>query len=287
MTCLLVRFFIAQFSILPFRVIYWFSDITFLFLFHLIRYRRRVVSENLKLSFPEKNKEELKILERSFYRHFSDIILETLKAFSMDNGEMTDRYRVLNPEILDPYFSEKRSVIAVAGHFNNWEWGSVSACLQLRHHPVGFYKPIKNTCIDNYIRENRERNGTSIVSISHTTDSFQEYKNTPSLFMMVADQSPSKIELAHWTPFLNRETAFLHGPEKHARLNDLPVVYVDIQKKERGYYTVTFKLLTDNPSGVPEKGITRMFAEELEKSIRKNPHQWLWSHRRWKHKKSL
>lgn len=254
-------------------------------MYYLARYRRKVVRKNLELSFPEKSSGEIITLEKKFYHHLCDIMLESLKAFSMNDKEMISRYWITNPELINDYFLKEKSVIVVTGHYNNWEWGSIAACLQLKHHPIGFYKPIKNECIDNYMRGNRERNGAKVVSITKTSESFQLYKSEPALFLMVADQSPSKIELAHWRPFLNRETAFLHGPEKHARLNNLPVVYAGINKVKRGYYSVAFQLLTENPAEVPEEGITGLFAEALEKTIRRQPEYWLWSHKRWKHER--
>ncbi len=283
LSCLVIRVMIATFSVLPFSVIYFFSDLLYYFLYYFTGYRERVVRENLRNSFPGKSFSEIKKLERAFYHHFCDILLESMKAFSLSNKDMVERYRVVNPELLDPYYAEGKSVIAVAGHYNNWEWASVAAVLQLKHKPVGFYKPINNRCLDDYIRKNRERNGSIAVPIQNTGEHFQAYKALPSAFMMVADQSPSNISFAHWGMFLNRQTAFLHGPEKHARINDLPVVYVDIQKIKRGYYTVTLSLLAEHPREIREEGITALFRTRLEETIYRQPEFWLWSHRRWKH----
>lgn len=281
--CFFIKTTIRILSISSFRMIYFFSDLLYYFFYYVIPYRKDVVRENLTRSFPEKSLKEIKLIEKSFYRHLADLFPESLKAFSMSNKAMINRYRILNPEILDKYFDEGRSVIAVAGHFNNWEWGSVAASSQLQHKPVGIYKPLSNECVNEYIRKNRERNGTVVVPIQNTADHFIKYLQAPSIFMMLADQNPSHIDLAHWGLFLNRKTAFLHGPEKYSRKHNLPVVYVDIQKIKRGFYTVTLELLTDKPDMIPDGGITALFIKRLEKAIISNPENWLWSHKRWKH----
>jgi Kdo2-lipid IVA lauroyltransferase/acyltransferase len=281
----LFLFFTYAFSLAPFRVLYAFSNILYYFFYYVYRYRRRVVRANLNLAFPEKDEQEISRISRAFYRHFCDIVVEGVKAFSMTPRESIDRYKILNPEILDRHFENKQSVIVVYGHFNNWEWGSLSGKLQLKHKPVAFYKPLSNKLIDDYIQRTRAKTGTELVSIIHTATTFTTHKNTPAIFVMVADQSPSKIAHAIWVKFLNQDTATLHGPEKYAIKHNIPVYYGKVIKISRGVYNAVLEPLMMDPSASSPGEITQLFMSSLEKQIVEKPEYWLWSHRRWKHKR--
>jgi KDO2-lipid IV(A) lauroyltransferase len=285
-TYILFLFFIYAFSFTPFRILYVFSDyILFPFFFYIYRYRRKIILQNLQHSFPEKSPEELRRIMRAFYHHFCDLLVEGVKAFSMSEKQVLERYKLMNPEFLAPYAAEKKSVIAVLGHYNNWEWGSIAAGLQLTHLPVALYKPLSNKLIDNYIERTRAKGGTILLSIFQTTHSFEKYRDIPAIFLMVADQSPSHTEKSIWVPFLNQDTPVLHGPEKHARLSNLPVVFIDVQKIKRGFYQATLRALVEDPQNTADGEITSRYMQALEAQIRKRPEFWLWSHNRWKHKR--
>ena len=281
----LFLFFIHIFRFTPFWLLYLFSDFLYYFFYYVYRYRRKVVMNNLQAAFPEKQEEELSRISRAFYRHFCDIVVEGVKAFSMNSRQVVERYRLLNPGILDEPYVKSQSLITVLGHYNNWEWGSIAAGYQLKHKPLAFYKPLSNRLIDDYIERTRAKSGTELISINHTTRSFEQYKDTPAMFIMVADQSPTNLSKSVWVKFLNQETATLHGPEKHAVHWNIPVYFADVQKVRRGYYTVTLKLLTKDPSATRRGEITEMYMQALENQIIREPQFWLWSHRRWKHKR--
>ena len=245
-TYILFLFFIYTFSLTPFWLLYLFSDILYYFFFYIYRYRKHIVRTNLTRAFPEKAPEEIDRIIKAFYRHFCDLLVEGVKAFSMSRQQVLMRYRLVNAEILDGLYAEGRSVIAVLGHYNNWEWGSIAASSQLKHKPVAFYKPLSNKLIDDYIEETRAKSGTELISISHTTKSFDDYRHLPAMFLMVADQSPSNLARAVWVRFLNQDTATLHGPEKHAVRTGMPVYFVDVRKVRRGYYEVMLELLVSD-----------------------------------------
>ena len=284
LTYYLFRAFVFLFGIAPFRLVYFFSDGFFYIIYFIIRYRKKVVFDNLKNSFPGISEKEITRIAMAFYRHFCDIMIESGKAFTMDEETITRRFRFINPQILDEYFNQNRNVIVVGGHYNNWEWAGLASGSQLKHKPVGFYKPLSNIFIDQYIQRTRVRGRSVLASIKRTTESFQLYKESCA-FYMVADQSPSTIRLALWVKFLSQDTPFLHGPEKHAKLNNLPVYYADIQKIKRGYYTVELILIEAEPLTSPPGAITEKYAKILEQKIIEKPQFWLWSHRRWKHKR--
>jgi KDO2-lipid IV(A) lauroyltransferase len=282
LTYFLFRAFIFLFRIIPFRLLYVFSDGIYYLVYPLIGYRKKIVLQNLRNSFPEKSAEEINLIARKFYHHLCDVLVESMKAFTMKEEEVVKRYEYENTGFLDELYREGRSAICVGGHYNNWEWAGIASGTQLMHRPVGFYKPLSNKMVDSFVRKTRVRGRSLLVSITNTAAVFLEDYGEPSIFYMVADQSPSTVRLAYWMQFLNQDTAVLHGPEKYARLHNLPVTFALTQKIKRGYYKVKFILLVEDPSKTVPGEITRIYINELEKIIREKPEFYLWSHRRWK-----
>lgn len=273
-------------GIMPFRIMYAFSDVMFFVIYHVIGYRRNVVMVNLCSSFPEKSMDEINLLTKKFYQHLCDISLEGMKGFTMSQEELIRRHHILNPELADHHFNKSVSTIAVPGHFNNWEWGTLSPGLQIEYPIVGFYKCMSNKHVDLFVKTHRAKFNTRLASLTETSCTFKELSGLPHVYLMASDQCPTNMKECYWIDFLNQETAWLHGPEKYARRYNWPVVYVDIQKVKRGYYELKLVLLTDNPASLPEGEITRLYTQQLEKSILREPAHWLWSHKRWKRKRA-
>lgn len=278
---IIFRFFVALFKITPFRIMFCISDMLAFFLHRIIKYRYRVISENLKAAFPDIDNKEAKRIIRYNYRNLTDLLLESIKSFTMSSEEISRHQVVLNPEIFDSFFENSKSVLGIAAHYGNWEWAALCSSTYLKHKPVGFYKPLSNKHIDRYLRENRSKFGMHLYPIKITAKAFEQYKEK-AFFVLVGDQSPSRVSQAFWFKFLNRETSFIHGPEKYAKRNNLPVFYIDIQRTRRGYYTTEIIKLTGEPQDVPDGHITKLYAQKLEEIIRKDPSGWLWSHKRWK-----
>jgi KDO2-lipid IV(A) lauroyltransferase len=272
-------------GIMPFRTVYVLSDMFYVLIYHVIGYRRGVVTSNLNRSFPEMNEDEICLLSKKFYHHLCDVSLEGIKGFTMSENDLLSRFHILNPELADHYFNKGVSTIAVPGHYNNWEWGSLSPGLQLKYPIVGFYKCMSNTLVDVFARKHRSKFNTRLASIKETTKTFDVHSGMPHAYIMASDQSPTNLKDCYWINFLNQDTPWLHGPEKYARKYNWPVIYVDIQKMKRGYYEIKLVLLTENPASLPDGEITRLYAEHLENSILLEPAYWLWSHKRWKHKR--
>jgi KDO2-lipid IV(A) lauroyltransferase len=213
------------------------------------------------------------------------MLVESMKAFSMTEDEVIKRFEYENTGFLDDLYREGKSVICVGGHYNNWEWTGIASGKQLTHKPVGFYKPLSNKKVDDFVKRTRVRGRSLLASITETAAVFTRDYGEPVIFYMVADQSPSSVRLAYWMQFLNQETAVLHGPEKYARLHNLPVVFAFPTKIKRGYYKVKFFMLVEDPSKAAPGEITRIYMNTLEKIIKENPEFYLWSHRRWKLKR--
>lgn len=285
LTYYLFRFFLGLFRLIPFWALYLFSDVVFLIIFYLIGYRKKVVMSNLMNSFPEKSTGEIHKIALAFYRHLADILVESIKGYAIKGEELVDRYRFVNPGVLDEFTRQGRDILCVAGHYGNWEWGGVASTNQLKQKPVAFYKPLSNKRIDAYVQKSRVQGQAVLASITRTAETFLTCWREPVLYYMIADQSPSTARLAFWVTFLNQDTATLHGPEKYARLHNIPVVFGRVNKIKRGYYEITFEVLETNPAASPRGFITKRFMEMLESEIINQPAYYLWSHRRWKLKK--
>ena len=281
----LFRFFSLIFRIVPFRLLFGFADLVFYLMFYVVGYRKKVVYQNLRNSFPGKTEKELDEIARAFYHHLADMLIESLKSSSMSEQSVVKRYKYHNIEMLNQLYDQGKSVICVAGHYGNWEWGGLASGIQLKHKPVGFYKPLSNHYIDDYIRKTRVKGRSTLASITNTAETFKTDWGEPTVFYMVADQSPSSPRLAYWVDFLNQETATLHGPEKYARIHNLPVVFAWVRKVRRGYYEVDFKMLESEPAKTKTGEITHLFMKMLEDVIVSEPRYYLWSHRRWKLRK--
>jgi len=277
--------FVFLIGLIPFPVLYLFSDFIRFIFQHVVGYRKKVIIDNLHGSFPDLDENELHKLVSAIYKNLADITVESLKAFTMSARQIKQRHFIKNPELFEKYLTEGKSVIATPAHFNNWEWGSLSPGLFTKFNIVAFYKPLSNKYIDNYLKRSRSKYGTTLASIAKTAYTFEINAGIPSVYIMAADQSPTNRKRSYWVHFLGRDTAFLHGPEFYARLHNLPVLYADVQRVKRGFYTLDITVITENPAELADGEITRLYAEKLESAILENPGSWLWSHRRWKMKR--
>lgn len=225
---------------------------------------------------------EILRLASQFYRHFSDILLESVKGLTLKKTELQRRFIYRNPEIFQPIFEENQSAILLGSHYGNWEWGVLSFPLNVQHQVVGVYKPLKNKALDNYLNSLRMQWGLQLTEMKQAGRAVARQKNKPTIFVLIADQTPFDMPYAHWANFLNQDTPFLHGMDKLARQTGYPVFYFEIERVKRGFYEVTFSPLCEAKKDLAEGEITQVFAEKLEATIRKAPANWLWSHRRWK-----
>ena len=239
------------------------------------------------MAFPEKSSTELSTIAKAFYRHLSDILVEGLKGVTLSKKELVKRYKFLNPELSEKLYKDGKHFMIVGSHFANWEWGVLAGGLQVSHRCNGLYKPLSNHLIDNYFKKGRAKMGMHLASIKETRAVFSKItsSNTPECFILLADQSPSNLERAIWLEFLGIETACLHGPEYYAKKYDLTIFYVDVQRIKRGYYTVKYIPISENSKYSEEGIITSSYMSTLEQIVKLKPEHWLWSHRRWKHKR--
>lgn len=275
-------------TLLPLGILYILSDLTFLLLYYFPSYRRKVVGTNLKNSFPEKSDKELSAIEKRYYRHLSDLFIETFKLIHMSEKQQLRRFTYSNLEIIDRLRKENRDIVALLGHYNNWEWPTLLPQF-MKYITVIIYKPLQNKYFNNFINEQRSKHGIVLTPMSLIIREILSYRqkkiNTLSVF--ISDQTPAKGDIKFWTPFLNQDTPVFTGAEKIASKYDMAVIFFHIQKIKRGYYNLNIELLFDHTAGLPEHTITEAFTRRLEEVIREKPEYWLWSHRRWKHKRTV
>jgi Kdo2-lipid IVA lauroyltransferase/acyltransferase len=275
-------------TLLPLRVLYITSDFLFILLYYFPTYRRKVVSINLKNAFPEKSDEELKCIERKFYKHLADLFIETLKLTHMSKEQLMKRCTVSNAEIMDKLYDEKRDTVAVLGHYNNWEWLIILSQFT-KYKFTSIYKPLQNKHFDRFINKLRSQYGVVLVPMSYIIKEiiYDRKKNINTFSAFISDQTPAITEIRYWTTFLNQDTPVYLGAEKIAARYDMAVVFFNLQKVKRGYYHVNIELLFDHTASLPEYFITQTHVKRLEELIREKPEYWIWSHRRWKHKRPV
>jgi KDO2-lipid IV(A) lauroyltransferase len=279
------RLLVALFARLPFRVVYGLSDGLNFILRRLLRYRYRVIIDNLRRAFPDRTPEQLRRIARDYYRNLCDVTLEAIKGMRLPPEEIRRRCRLVNVDVLNAEQEHGRSVVVAGSHYANWEWGALAISLSARHTTVGIYKSLRNPLIEAYLNRLRGQWGLELRSMRQTSRALVEFRRRPAMYCLIADQTPSNARQAHWIRFLHQETPFLSGADKIARRTGFPVYYFDTRRVRRGFYEVAFSLLCDAPADAPEGEITRRYARRLEQIIEEEPANWLWSHRRWKKKR--
>jgi Kdo2-lipid IVA lauroyltransferase/acyltransferase len=276
---------ILPISSLPFPLLYALSDFLFFMLYHVTGYRKGVVMGNIERSFPEKTAMEHKDICRKFYHHFCDLVLESLKTFTISEKEIKKRVIFKNPEVADRFFEQGRSVIFAGGHYNNWEIFAVAVDEMIRHKAIGIYKPLSNKYFDEKMRNTRSKYGLYMISTRDVKKVFDEEAGRLTATIFAIDQSPSNPDNCYWMEFLHQDTGILFGAEKYAKEYNYPVIYGRINKEKRGHYSFELFVVTENPKETAYGEITEKATKMLEQDIRNQPEYWLWTHRRWKHKK--
>jgi len=278
--------FIYLLALLPFPLLYFFSDGVYLLLYYVLRYRRGVVKKNLCRSFPEKKEEEIQELERRFYRYFCDLFLETFKTLTISPENMVKHCR-FEPEtlaIFNELAEKNQSFMVVMGHFGNWEWGGNTFSICCKHQLYVIYHPLSNKYFNGLIYRMRTRFGTRLIPMKDTLRDMLKNRDALTATAFIADQSPLP-EHAYWMDFLNQDTPVFLGIEKIALKIRYPIVYISIRRVKRGYYSVNAEKI-ELPLIIQKTGtITEIHTRRLEADIRSQPENWLWTHRRWKHER--
>jgi len=278
----LFLFFVGIMRVMPFWILYRFSDGLYFFMNYVLSYRKWVINKNLRYCFPEKSNRELRQIRRNFYKRLSDILIESIKGYTLSEKELLKRFTSKGHEITYDSFEQDKSIFVLTGHLGNWEWGNAAISQDLKHVPAVLYKPISNPFIEKYVESRRSRFGSKMVSIYHSMRYFLIKKDKPAAYFLVADQFPTTRDKQKMVDFFGNKIPFLHGPENFSRQLKVPVFYIEMKRVRRGYYAMEFYKLTDNAGELKENELTQLYVNHLEASIRKQPEDWMWSHKRWK-----
>ncbi|SNV36786.1 lipid A biosynthesis lauroyl acyltransferase [Chryseobacterium taklimakanense] len=275
-------------SKLPLKILYIFSDILYFLMYHVIGYRKNVVYENLKNSFPEKNREELKEIEQKFYSNFSDYIVETLKAFTITSEELRVRVQHINQDVFHQAKDEGKNIILLSGHIFNWEWFNALATIIPQEKSFPVYKKMNSDFWEEKIKNIRNKYGNHALEAGEVTRHLIKNKNDGnSIYMFVADQSPYALDISYGLKFLNQLTPAFTGYDRLATKMDLIFVYCEMKKVKRGFYQVNYYRIYPDSEKFEPFEVVKKFHKLLENTIQKRPDNWLWSHKRWKYKSVL
>lgn len=275
---------------LPLRALYLFSDFAYLIIYYIAGYRKKIVRENLKNSFPEKSEKELKKIEKRFYRFFCDIFIEAIKKMHISDSQMRRRFFCVNPEELNNLFAQGKSMILMAAHYGNWEWFTTASLFLLPENYIWqVYKKLHDKSFDRFMLTLRSKFRTDNIEAKTLLREMVKHRqhSMTGLYGFLSDQSPNYRFVREGLQFLNQATPILTGAEDIARKFDIAVVYGKITRKKRGYYELKIIPISLQPTETKELEITKKYFELLENDIKECPELWLWTHKRWKHSGKL
>jgi len=279
---------IILFSKLPLKVLYWLSDFIFVILYSVVGYRKEVVFQNLKNSFPDKSDSELKIIRKKFYHNFCDYLVETLKSFTISSHELRVRVQHLNQDVFHEAKAENKNIILLAGHIFNWEWFNAMATIIPQEKSFPVYRKVQSSFWEQRVKEIRNRFGNHALEAKEVIRHiFKNPNDGNSVYMFVADQTPHVSEVTYGLNFLNQKTPAFIGYDRLSTRMDLAFVFCEMKKVKRGYYQVNYYRIEPDGEKFEEYEVVRKFHKMLETTINKRPDNYLWSHRRWKYQHAI
>ncbi|MGA1226631.1 MAG: lysophospholipid acyltransferase family protein [Tamlana sp.] len=272
-------------SILPFRLLYLFSDVLYIFTYRIFGYRKKVVIDNLNLVFPEKSEAEIKRITKVFYHHLCDMIVESIKSMTISEAEMKKRFTFTNIELIQNIENQNRSIILMCAHYASWEWIFIIQTY-IKSRGYGIYKQLANRYFDKLVKRIRAKYNTYLITTKETIPTLIEAKKQGVLSIsgFASDQSPKLDRAFHWQEFMGIKVPVHTGAEMLAKKLDMAVVFFKVKKIKRGYYETTFKTITLEPKTYKDYEITNMFLKLVEEQIYEAPEYYLWTHKRWKHR---
>ncbi len=268
-------------SYLPLWLLYGLAGLLRFLFSTILPYRRKVIDQNLQLAFPNSSIKERKQIRKDFYRYFSDLLVESVKNLTISEKQLLQRMQLENPEILEEIKALNKPILLVAGHYNNWEWLISAQALWFKQPCFGIGMPLSHPFWNHKLTQRRSRFGLQVVHAQTYQSAFQ----TPQpVVLVLADQAPSSASNCLWLPFLGQQSAVIFGPEYMANKYDCAVVYVNLSNSKRGHYNVRLEVLVTDSKQFQYQELTQLHVQKLEQTILQKPGNWLWSHKRWKHK---
>ena len=280
----IVKLWVTFLSVHPFWLLYLKSDVYYFLVYHLLRYRRKVVRQNLLRSFPDKDAKEIRRIERRFYQNLCDLFVETPKLLRIKSNGYQSRITYTNPELAQRLYEQGKNVFYAIPHSGNWEWFGKMIPQFAPHKALAIYKRVKNPVFEQLMLYIRTCDSTlEMVESNMVLRRLAQLRDSKNAVLMMADQSSPGLATDYWTEFLHQDTCWFTGIERIAKKLDYAIVFVDMRRKGRGRYEVSFELVTDNPKETNDGEIMERYVRCVERFIKANPDNWLWSHRRWKH----
>lgn len=273
-------------SILPFRLLYLFSDFVYLIIYYIIGYRKKIVRENIALALPHLSANERLVVEKKSYRHLCDMFLEMIKTMTISESEMNKRFQFVNIELYKDLEKKGKSIAVMCAHYASYEWLiSINSKADFKGYAI--YKRINNKYFDKLVRDIRSKFKANLITTKETIPTIREnFKNNIlGLYGFASDQSPRISSAFHWNTFMGVEVPVHTGAEMLAKKYDMNVVFLKVEKVKRGYYKAQFQTLSENADEVPNYEITDQFLKLVEQQIHEAPEYYLWTHKRWKHRR--
>lgn len=273
-------------SILPFRLLYIVADGVYVLVYYVVRYRKKTVRHNIALALPHLSQKEQLNVEKESYRHMCDMFLEMIKTMTISEKEMDKRFVFTNLELYQELEKKQKSIALLCAHYASYEW-VVSMNKHISFEGYAIYKKIANKHFDKLVKDIRSKFKATLITTGQTIPTIEKNfrKKHLGLFGFASDQSPQLSKTHHWGTFMGIETPVHTGAEMLAKRFDMNVIFLRTKKLKRGYYQATFELMFDNPKEVPNYQISDEFLRRVEKQIYAAPEYYLWTHKRWKHKK--
>ena len=273
-------------SILPFRLLYLLSDIIYVLVYYVLGYRKKTVRENLALTLSNLTRQERLVIEKKFFHHMCDMFLEMIKTMTISEAELNRRYQFSNLEVYTELEKKKKSIALLCAHYASYEW-AVSMNNHITFEGFAIYKKINNKYFDKLVRDIRSKFKATLITTKETIPTIRENNKNHRLgvYGFASDQSPKLSAVFHWSPFMGIEVPVHTGAEMLAKKYDMNVIFLQTKKIKRGFYTAHFEVLTQNISQVPNYEITEQFLKLVEKQIEEAPEYYLWTHKRWKHRR--
>ena len=254
--------------------LYVLSSLLHELIYYFFSYRKKIIEKNLKKVFPNEPKNKIKKLQKNFYKHFIDVIFETIKLLDFSENDLKKRIHIINPEIIIKEKENKKPIIIVAGHYANWEWLLAYICIFLKKNIYAIYKPLKNKFFNNLILKIRQKFGAKMLKKTHAGKFILTNLKKENIYFILADQVPENLNNVHLSSFLKLSTSFSTGFERLSLKTNATVFYAEMRKTKKGFYNIQIHKINNN--------LTENYVKKLEKTILKAPEYWLWSHNRWK-----
>lgn len=282
---ILVYPFLWLVSILPFRVLYAFSDFLCFLIYNIFGYRKKTVQSNLRLVFPEKDKAEINRITKKFYHHFCDMIVEAMKSLTISEAEMKKRMTFTNIELVQELEDKGRSMVVMCAHYGSWEWIFVLQTY-IKSRGIAIYKRIENKYFDRLVKRIRAKYNSHLVTTKEAIPELAKFKKQgiTTFNGFISDQTPKPWKAFHWTEFMNIRVPVHTGAEMIAKKLDMSVIFFSVKRLKRGHYQTTFQTLAEHPKEFKDYEITDKFLKLVEEQIYDEPEYYLWTHKRWKHK---